>query len=192
MILLQENYKILITSSLQRFLRNNTKSTGNISKNRQVGVHKTKKNTSAQQRKHSKEWRIFANRLFCLFVELLSHVQLFATPLIVVSSAHGTFQARILEWVAISFSKGSSWLRDQTHISCIGKRILYHWAIREVGLMYKIGNSYNSTAKHSPEPNLKMGFKLNWTDILNRNWTDISSKKTCGWPIGMWKGAQYH
>ena len=28
-------------------------------------------------------------------------------------------QARILEWVAISFSRGSSWPRDQTHISCI-------------------------------------------------------------------------
>ena len=31
------------------------------------------------------------------------------------SSVHGIFQARILEWVAISFSRGSSWPRDQTH-----------------------------------------------------------------------------
>ena len=35
------------------------------------------------------------------------------------SSVHGIFQARILEWVAISFSKGSSQPRDWTHISCI-------------------------------------------------------------------------
>ena len=35
------------------------------------------------------------------------------------SSVHGIFQARILEWVAISFSKGSSQPRDQTHISCV-------------------------------------------------------------------------
>ena len=35
------------------------------------------------------------------------------------SSVHGTFQARILEWVAFSFCRGSSWLRDQTHVSCI-------------------------------------------------------------------------
>ena len=35
------------------------------------------------------------------------------------SSVHGIFQARILEWVAISFSRGSSWPRDQTHISCV-------------------------------------------------------------------------
>jgi len=42
------------------------------------------------------------------------------------SCAHGIFQARILEWVAISFSKVSSQSRDQTHISCIGRQILYH------------------------------------------------------------------
>ena len=33
------------------------------------------------------------------------------------SSLHGILQARILEWVAISFSKGSSWSRDQTQVS---------------------------------------------------------------------------
>ena len=35
------------------------------------------------------------------------------------SSAHGILQARILEWVAIFFSRGSSWTRDQTHTSCL-------------------------------------------------------------------------
>ena len=45
------------------------------------------------------------------------------------SSVHGTFQARILEWLASSFSRGSSWPTDRTRISwvsCIGKWILYH------------------------------------------------------------------
>ena len=45
------------------------------------------------------------------------------------SSAHVISQARILEWVAISSSRGSSWPRDQTHvsyISCIGRQVLYH------------------------------------------------------------------
>ena len=45
------------------------------------------------------------------------------------SSVHGTFQARILEWVAISFSRGSSRSRNQTHtsyIACIGRQVLYH------------------------------------------------------------------
>ena len=44
------------------------------------------------------------------------------------SSVLGVFQARILEWIAISFSRGSSRPRYQTHVSCTGRRILYHWA----------------------------------------------------------------
>ena len=42
----------------------------------------------------------------------------------------GFLQARMLEWVAISFSRGSSQSRDWTCISCIGRWILYHWATR--------------------------------------------------------------
>ena len=41
------------------------------------------------------------------------------------SSVHGISQARKLEWVAVSFSRGSSWPRDQTCISCIGRWSLY-------------------------------------------------------------------
>ena len=41
------------------------------------------------------------------------------------SSVHGIFQARLLEWVAISSSRGFSQLRDQTHVSYIGRQILY-------------------------------------------------------------------
>ena len=48
------------------------------------------------------------------------------------SSAHWVFQARILEWGATPFSRGSSQLRDQTRVSCIGRRILYRRATREV------------------------------------------------------------
>ena len=47
------------------------------------------------------------------------------------SFVHGISQARILEWVAISYCRGSSWPKNWTHVSCIGKRILYHWATRE-------------------------------------------------------------
>ena len=45
------------------------------------------------------------------------------------SFIHGTFQARMLEWVTLSFSRGSSQPRHQTHVSsvsCIGRQILYH------------------------------------------------------------------
>ena len=48
-----------------------------------------------------------------------------------VSSAQGIFQARILEWVAISSCRGFSWLRDRTYFSCIGRQILYYWAAWE-------------------------------------------------------------
>ena len=47
------------------------------------------------------------------------------------SSVHGIFHARILEWVAISFSRGSSWPRYQTCVSCTGRQILYHWVTKE-------------------------------------------------------------
>ena len=38
------------------------------------------------------------------------------------SSVHGLLQARILEWVVIPFSRGSSQPRDQTRVSCIAGR----------------------------------------------------------------------
>ena len=50
-------------------------------------------------------------------------------------SVHGIFQARILEWVAISFSKRFSRPKDQTcifSVSCIGRWVLYHWSTWEV------------------------------------------------------------
>ena len=50
------------------------------------------------------------------------------------SSVHGISQARILEWVAISFSRGSSQPRNQIRVSCIGRRILYHYATWEAPL----------------------------------------------------------
>ena len=48
------------------------------------------------------------------------------------SSVHGILQATILEWVAISFSRGSFWPRDGTHVSCIGRWVLYHWATQKM------------------------------------------------------------
>ena len=47
------------------------------------------------------------------------------------SSIHGILQARILEWVTISFSRGSSRPRDQTRVSHIGGRRFNLWASRE-------------------------------------------------------------
>ena len=49
-------------------------------------------------------------------------------------SVHRILQARILEWVAMPSSRGSSRPIDQTsisYVSCIGRWVLYHWATRE-------------------------------------------------------------
>ena len=49
------------------------------------------------------------------------------------SSILGILQARILEWVAISFSRGSSRPRDQTQISCIAGRLFTLWRAETKG-----------------------------------------------------------
>ena len=44
------------------------------------------------------------------------------------SSVHGILQARTLEWVAIPFSRGSSWLRHWTKVSCTAGSFFTIWA----------------------------------------------------------------
>ena len=59
------------------------------------------------------------------------------------SSLHGILQARVLEWVAISFSRGSSRPRDQTRVSCIPGRHFNLWATREAqGMCQKWDTSH--------------------------------------------------
>ena len=64
------------------------------------------------------------------------------------SSVHGILQARILERVAISFSRGSSWPRDQTQVSCIADRFFTVWANREA-LVYKTCLMDSKLHKHN-------------------------------------------
>ena len=47
------------------------------------------------------------------------------------SSIHGILQARVLEWVAISFRRGSSRPRNWTRVSCLVGRFFTNWATRE-------------------------------------------------------------
>ena len=47
------------------------------------------------------------------------------------SYVHGIFQASVLEWVAISFSRGFSQPRDRTWVSCTASRFFNEWATRE-------------------------------------------------------------
>ena len=74
-----------------------------------------------------------------------SHVWLLCDPMEYsppASSLHCIFQARILEWVLIPFSRGSSWPRDWTCLSCIGKQVLYHRATWEVYYSLLLSNEY--------------------------------------------------
>ena len=87
-----------------------------------------------------------------LLVYLLSHIQLFCDSMDCSprgSSVNGILQARILEWVAIPFSRGSSRPGDQTCVSCISRWILYHWGTWEA----------HSWSSQSTKIQLKTAFK---------------------------------
>ena len=69
----------------------------------------------------------------------LSCVRLFCDPVdcsLPGSTVHGISQARILEWIAISLSRGSSQPRDLRLLHC--ERILYHWATWEASIQREI------------------------------------------------------
>ena len=57
-------------------------------------------------------------------------------------SPHGIFQARLLEGVAVSFSRGSSRPRDQNRVSSTAGRLFTNWATR--GALYKLRECINS------------------------------------------------
>ena len=49
-------------------------------------------------------------------------------------------EARILEWVAISFFRGSSQSRDRTSVSCTGRQVLYCWATKKAITIYSVSS----------------------------------------------------
>ena len=100
------------------------------------------------------------------------------------SSVHGILQARNLEWVAITSSRGSSQPRDQTCIfcdSCIGRPILHHWATWEaqkiLGTFHYVGVIdettghwwLNSVLSPSPLPG-RLGFGAESSKRLIKSW----------------------
>ena len=92
------------------------------------------------------------------------------------SSIHGILQARILEWVAISFSRGSSQPRDRTQVFCIGGGLFTVWAIKET--------PEESPADTKENPH----YLLMWTDFFwtfyyrtpYLRWADFSRKNVKG------------
>ena len=68
------------------------------------------------------------------------------------SSAHGSPQTRILEWVAVSFFRGPFQPRDRTQVACIAGRFLTVWAVREAHVnsssIYSSSNNNSSRCFH--------------------------------------------
>ena len=71
-------------------------------------------------------------------VKSLSRIRIFATPWTVAYQALSMGFSRILEWVAISFPRGSSQPRDQTWVSRIAGRCFTVWATREAQMVCKM------------------------------------------------------
>ena len=68
------------------------------------------------------------------------------------SSLHGILQARVLEWVAISFSRGSSQPRDRTRVSWIPGRHFNLWATREARFHKARDKKAKANRKTTPTP----------------------------------------
>ena len=82
------------------------------------------------------------------------------------SSAHGVLQARILEWVVIPFSRGSSWSRDRTWVSHTAGRFFTVWATREAPTLGKIQFIFMSTY-YAPGTLLVLFFKLSILTMMS-------------------------
>ena len=118
------------------------------------------------------------------------------------SSVHGILQARILEWVTIPFSRGSSWSRDQTRISCFIGRFFTNWATRVLliciylaapGLRFDAGdlgsilglgrspgeghgNPLHGGARRTPWTEEPGGLQFMESQRVRRDWSDLAHK----------------
>ena len=92
---------------------------------------------------------------------------------------HGILQARILEWVAFPFSRGSSQPRDQTRVSSIAGKFFTSWATREASKICKKLIQFNNKNTNN--------LIKKWAVDLNRYFP----KKTHRWPTDIWIGASH-
>ena len=96
-------------------------------------------------------WSLVGELTSRMCVCMLSHVRRFVTSWTVALLSMGILQARILEWVAISSSKGSSQPRDQTGVSCIGRQILL--PLNHLGSPFKIPHATKRQTQKSKNNN---------------------------------------
>ena len=91
------------------------------------------------------------------------------------SSVHGIFQARILEWEAIPFSRWSFQPSDLTHVSCIAGRFFTRWAIGEAPLPLGRDFPSGSVVKNPPSNTGNVHSTLGWEDPLEKRMATHSS-----------------
>ena len=94
-------------------------------------------------------------------------------------SSEGISQGIILEWVAISFYKGSSGSQNWTQVPCIGRRILYCWATKEAPTKTYV---------------IRLYFRWRWGWVLKKKKKILKNLSLClkanknytGWFIGIY------
>ena len=118
------------------------------------------------------------------------------------SSVHEILQARILEWIAISFSRGSSQPRDRTEVSRIAGRFFTIWAMREAPKYYVgspiifLANNYHKnycTFKNEIRPlfivllfSFKEIYCHNPTSVDNGKGRRLGAERWTGWNASPW------
>ena len=146
---------------------------------------------SSVQQKHVESLQIATQRNKKLFVKEAGNLALVQVKVKVAQSrptlcnpmdytVNGILQARILEWIAFPFSRGSSQHRDGTQVSCIAGRFFPSWAIREAQEYWS--RQPVPSPRDLPNPGIKLGPSALQADALpaklwgKATWTVISCK----------------
>ena len=156
-----------------------------------------------EREKRTSPWKLVKWVHACVHAHLLSHVRLFCNLMDCRppgSSVHGISQTRVLEWVAISSSRGSFRPRDGIQVfgaSCIGRWIFYHWATREALSGYReeekrkgkcsvtgVGAndppSYGEKAEDRPPPTSRLCEVFRSLDSENHPYNSLRSTQQAG------------
>ena len=100
------------------------------------------------------------------------------------SSVYGFSQARILEWVAISFSRESSWPRDRTQVSCIAGRVFTIWTTREAPMArWAVGKSQLLPVGATCWVSIRLGYEGNGALVPTRLAVDTVGRAANIWLV---------
>ena len=105
-------------------------------------------------------------------------------------SLHGVLQARILEWVAMFFSRGASQPRDGTQVSCTAGRCFNLWATREAPTVVVVTQIYTFLKTHLKNV---IVLKILFQTSLAVQWLRIHLSVQGTWVQSLvWEDSTYH